>query len=105
MQEEELGTEVQEEEQGTEVQEEEQGTEVQEEEQGTEVQEEEQGTAVQKEEQGTEVGEPVWPSGKALVRLDRRRTSVRICFGSPFSSKVVVCGHCLVTLSLTIMKH
>ena len=34
-----------------------------------------------------------------------RRTSVRICFGSPFSSKVVVCGHCLVTLSLTIMKH
>ena len=27
---------------------------------------------------------------------------VRICFGSPFSSKVVVCGHCLVTLSLTI---
>ena len=32
-------------------------------------------------------------------------TSVRICFGSPFSSKVVVCGQCLVTLSLTIMKH
>ena len=31
-----------------------------------------------------------------------RRTSVRIRFGSPFSSKVVVCGHCLVTLSLTI---
>ena len=26
-------------------------------------------------------------------------------FGSPFSSKVVVRGHCLVTLSLTIMKH
>ena len=23
-------------------------------------------------------------------------------FGSPFSSKVVVCGHCLVTLSRTI---
>ena len=32
-------------------------------------------------------------------------TSVRIRFGSPFSSKVVVFGHCLVTLSLTIMKH
>ena len=30
---------------------------------------------------------------------------VRIRFSSPFSSKVVVCGHCLVTLSLTIMKH
>ena len=25
--------------------------------------------------------------------------------GSPFSSQVVVCGQCLVTLSLTIMKH
>ena len=36
--------------------------------------------------------EPVWPSGK---------TSVRFCFGSPFSSKVAVCGHCLVTLSVT----
>ena len=28
-------------------------------------------------------------------------TSVRTCFGSPFSSKVV-CGYCLATLSLTI---
>ena len=34
--------------------------------------------------------------------LASRRTSVRFRFGSPFSSKVVVCGHCLVTLSLTI---
>ena len=48
--------------------------------------------------------EPVWPSGKA-VRLVNGRTSVRYLFGSPFSSKVVVCGHGLVTLSLTIMKH
>ena len=39
------------------------------------------------------------------VRLVSRRTSVRNCFGSPISSKAVVCGHCLVTLSLTIMKH
>ena len=31
-----------------------------------------------------------------------RGTSVRIRFGSPFSSKVVVCGYFLVTLSLTI---
>ena len=33
--------------------------------------------------------EPVWPSGKALVRLVlvSRRTSVRYCFSSPFSSK------------------
>ena len=37
-----------------------------------------------------------------VVRLVRRGTSVQISFGSPFSSKVVVCGHCLVTLSLTI---
>ena len=36
------------------------------------------------------------------VRLVSRRTSVRIRFGSPFSSVVVVCGNCLVTLSLTI---
>ena len=42
--------------------------------------------------------EPVWPSGK--VPLVSRGTSVRIRFGSPFSSKVVVSGHCLVTLSL-----
>ena len=41
--------------------------------------------------------EPVWPgAGKALVRLVSRRTSVRIRFGSPFSSKTVVCAHCLV---------
>ena len=39
------------------------------------------------------------------VRLVSRGTSVRIRFGSPFSSKVVVCGHCLVASSLTIMKH
>ena len=42
--------------------------------------------------------EPVWPSGK----LVSGRTSVRYRFGSPFSSKVVVCGHVLVTLSLTV---
>ena len=34
--------------------------------------------------------ELVWPSGKALVSLVSRETSVRICFGSPFSSTVVV---------------
>ena len=38
--------------------------------------------------------EPVWPSGKALLRLVSGRTSVRYRFGSPFSSEVVVCGHC-----------
>ena len=33
------------------------------------------------------------------VRLvSRRGTSVLIRFGSPFTSKVVVCGHCLVAL-------
>ena len=37
-----------------------------------------------------------------LWRRSSRRTSVRIRCGSPFSSTVVVCGHCLVTLSLTI---
>ena len=37
-----------------------------------------------------------------VVKLVSSRTSVRFHFGFPFSSKVVVCGHCLVTLSLTI---
>jgi len=36
------------------------------------------------------------------IRLVSGRTSVRYRFGSPFSSKIVVCGQCLVTLSLTI---
>ena len=38
------------------------------------------------------------------LRLVSRRTSVRFRLGSPFSSKRLwfVCGHCLVTLSLTI---
>ena len=35
-------------------------------------------------------------------RLVSGKTSVRYRFGFPFVSKVVVCGHCLVTLSLTI---
>ena len=39
------------------------------------------------------------------VRLVSGGTSVQIRFGSPFSSKGVVCGHCLVALSFTIMKH
>ena len=47
--------------------------------------------------------EPVWPTGEAVGWY--RGASVRIRFCSPFSSKVVICGHCLVTLSLTIMKH
>ena len=37
---------------------------------------------------------PVWPSGKVLGW-----EAEEFHFGSPFSSKVVVCGHCLVTLS------
>ena len=49
--------------------------------------------------------EPVWPSGRVNHWLVSRGTSVRICFGSPFTSKAVVSGHCLVTLSFTIMKH
>jgi len=44
--------------------------------------------------------EPDWPGGKAFPRLVSRRTSVRFHFGSPFSSKFVICGHCLVTLPL-----
>ena len=44
-------------------------------------------------EKGKEKCEPVWPS---------RGISVRIRFDSLFSPKVVFCGHCLATLSLTI---
>ena len=48
--------------------------------------------------------EPVWPSGKALgweaegPRFDPLRLSFL------FSSKIVVYGHCLVTLSTQLMK-
>ena len=34
--------------------------------------------------------------------LVSRGTSVWIRFGCPFSSKIVVCGHCLLTLPLTV---
>ena len=35
---------------------------------------------------------------RRFFRLVSGGTSVRKRFGSPFSSEVVVCGHCLVTL-------
>ena len=39
------------------------------------------------------------------VRLVSRGTSVQFHhFGFPLSSKVVICGHCLVTLSFTITE-
>ena len=44
-------------------------------------------------------GEPVWPSGSKQKDLGS------ILFGSPFSSKIVVYGHCLVTLPTQLMKH
>ena len=48
-------------------------------------------------------GEPVWPSGKALVRQVSRRASVRFRFWLSFLFKeAVVRGRCLVTLSLTM---
>ena len=48
--------------------------------------------------------EPVWPSGKALCRY-KQKDFGSIRFGSPFSSKIVVYGHCLVTLPTQLMKH
>ena len=45
--------------------------------------------------------EPVWPSGKALLRLVSGRTSVRYRFGAPFSSKRLWFVDSLVTLSIT----
>ena len=46
-------------------------------------------------------GEPVWPSGKALVRPVSGRTTVGYRFGSPFSSKRLWFVDSLVTLSIT----
>ena len=43
-----------------------------------------------------------WCKGVSLVS---KKISVQICSGCPLSSQVVVCGHRLVTFSLTIMKH
>ena len=37
-------------------------------------------------------------------RLVNRKISVRFCFGFPFSSKVPVYGHCLVTVPLPIYE-
>ena len=49
--------------------------------------------------------ESVWPSGKALgVEAEGPRfDSLRFSF--LFSSKIVVYGHCLVTLPTQLMKH
>ena len=47
------------------------------------------------------VSEPVWPGGKALgwqAEGPRFVTPLRLSFRF---KKVVVCGHCLVTLSIT----
>ena len=44
------------------------------------------------------VFEPVWPSGKAGKRKDLGSIPLRLTF---LFEKVVVCGHCLVTLSST----
>ena len=43
-------------------------------------------------------GEPVWPSGKALVRLVKQKDLGSIPLRLSFLfKKVVDCGHCLVT--------
>ena len=45
-------------------------------------------------------------TGCEPVGPQNRGASVRIRFGCPFlSSEVVVCGHCLVTLSLTVKAN
>ena len=45
--------------------------------------------------------EPVWPSGKAGKQKSPSSTLLRL---SLLFKKVVVCGHCLVTLSLTVSQ-
>ena len=41
---------------------------------------------------------------QTFAQLVSKRTSVRFCFGSPFSANVMVCGHRLVSLSITINR-
>ena len=49
---------------------------------------------------------PVSLCGLAVRRLDgKQRDLGSIRFGSPFSSKIVVYGHCLVTVPTQLMKH
>ena len=48
----------------------------------------------------TELSRPVWAGIIAVSR-----TSVWFRFGSPLSSKVVVCGHCFVMCPSQLMKH
>ena len=44
--------------------------------------------------------------GLAVRRLPGKQKALgSIRFGSPFSSKIVVYGHCLVTLPTQLMKH
>ena len=45
--------------------------------------------------------ERLWPGGKALGQLADDISSIP-CFGSPFSSDLVIYGHCLVTLPLAM---
>ena len=47
--------------------------------------------------------EQVWPSGKGQAGKQKDLGSIR--FGSLFSSKMVVYGHCLVALPTQLMKH
>ena len=47
-------------------------------------------------------GEQTFAQLRTGFRLVSRGTLARFRFCSPSSSKVVVCGHCLVTLSLTV---
>ena len=49
----------------------------------------------------SQLSEPVWPSGKAGKQKSRSSILLRL---SLLVKKVVVCGHCLVTLSLTVSQ-
>ena len=45
--------------------------------------------------------EPLWPGGKALGQLADDISSIP-CFGSPFSSNLVIYGDCLVILPVAM---
>ena len=54
---------------------------------------------------GREWSEPVWPSGKALGRQAEGPWFDPLRFSFLFSVKIVVYGHCLLTLPTQLMKH
>ena len=46
--------------------------------------------------------EPAWPGGKARSAGELKDAGLTPCLGSPFSSKIMIYGHCLATFPCTV---